>query len=127
MSLPAVGALTLSGVESGKRAAAYAAVDAHCRSNSTIGIGSGSTIVYAVDALIERVKQGKLQNLRCIPTSFQSIQLITASQGALQLSSLTERPSIDVAFDGADEVDELGNCIKGGGACQMQEKIVAAK
>ncbi|GAB6023173.1 hypothetical protein CHUAL_007998 [Chamberlinius hualienensis] len=110
-------------VESAKKAAAYAAVDNHVKDNSAVGIGSGSTIVYAVDRLAEKVA---LEGLRvvCVPTSFQARQLITSKN--LVLSDLERHPSLDVAIDGADEADENLTLIKGGGGCLTQEKIVAS-
>jgi ribose 5-phosphate isomerase A len=88
-----------------------------------LGIGSGSTVVYAVERIAERVKSEKL-NLICIPTSFQARQLII--ENGLILSDLDRNSEIDVAIDGADEVDANLNCIKGGGGCCTQEKIVAS-
>lgn len=61
--------------------------------------------------------------IACIPTSFQAKQLIT--EAGLPLGELNQYPSIDVAFDGADEFDQQLNLIKGGGGCQLQEKLVA--
>uniref|UniRef100_A0A8B9KW48 ribose-5-phosphate isomerase n=1 Tax=Astyanax mexicanus TaxID=7994 RepID=A0A8B9KW48_ASTMX len=90
--------------EEAKKLAAYAAVDNHIQNNQIVGVGSGSTIVYAVDRLAERVRQEKLKII-CVPTSFQV--------------------SLDVAIDGADEVDASLTLIKGGGGCLTQEKIVA--
>ncbi|XP_047637516.1 ribose-5-phosphate isomerase isoform X2 [Phacochoerus africanus] len=90
--------------------------------NQVLGIGSGSTIVHAVQRIAERVKQENL-NLICIPTSFQARQLIL--QHGLTLSDLDRHPEIDLAIDGADEVDADLNLIKGGGGCLTQEKIVA--
>lgn len=87
-----------------------------------IGIGSGSTVVYAVERLVQRVREEKL-NVVCIPTSFQSIGLIT--EGGLVLGDLSRDIEIDVDIDGADEVDADLNLIKGGGGCQTQEKVVA--
>lgn len=88
-----------------------------------MGIGSGSTVVYAVERLAQRVRDEKLDVI-CIPTSFQARQLIV--ENGLVLSDLDRHPMIDVAIDGADEVDAGLNCIKGGGGCQTQEKIVAS-
>ncbi|XP_060035129.1 ribose-5-phosphate isomerase-like [Erinaceus europaeus] len=90
--------------------------------NQVLGIGSGSTIVHAVQRIAERVKQENL-NLVCIPTSFQARQLIL--QHGLTLSDLDRHPEIDLAIDGADEVDADLNLIKSGGGCLTQEKIVA--
>ncbi|KAJ2163331.1 hypothetical protein IW143_004956, partial [Coemansia sp. RSA 520] len=66
-------------VEQSKRSAAFAAVDKHVLpSVRVLGIGSGSTVVYAVDRLLELKNQNKLNpDLVCVPTSFQSKQLIT--------------------------------------------------
>lgn len=113
----------MSSIEEAKKKAAYAAVDEFIRDNMIIGIGSGSTVVYAVERIAERVKKENLK-LVCIPTSFQSTQLIV--EHGLILGDLSRYPEIDVDIDGADEVDERLNLIKGGGACQTQEKIVAA-
>nr|XP_033808276.1 ribose-5-phosphate isomerase isoform X2 [Geotrypetes seraphini] len=90
--------------------------------NQALGIGSGSTIVHAVHRLAERVKQENL-NVVCVPTSFQARQLIL--QNGLTLTDLDRHPELDVAIDGADEVDSDLNLIKGGGGCLTQEKIVA--
>ncbi|XP_008314370.1 ribose-5-phosphate isomerase [Cynoglossus semilaevis] len=108
--------------EEAKKKAAYAAVDNHVQNNQVVGVGSGSTIVYAVDRLAERVRQEKL-NIVCVPTSFQARQLIL--QHGLTLSDLDRHPELDVAIDGADEVDSDLTLIKGGGGCLTQEKIVA--
>ncbi|XP_021153474.2 ribose-5-phosphate isomerase isoform X1 [Columba livia] len=114
--------------EEAKRLAACAAVDKHVQNNQVLGIGSGSTIVHAVHRLAERVRQENL-TIFCIPTSFQARQLIL--QNGLTLSDLDRHPEVngtaelDVAIDGADEVDSDLNLIKGGGGCLTQEKIVA--
>ncbi|GMG20935.1 unnamed protein product [Ambrosiozyma monospora] len=108
-------------IEQSKKLAAYSAVDENLKPNhKVIGIGSGSTVVYVA----ERVgQQANKSELVCIPTGFQSKQLII--DNGLKLGSLEEFASIDIAFDGADEVDSQLNCIKGGGACLLQEKLVA--
>uniref|UniRef100_A0A8C5I4E1 Ribose-5-phosphate isomerase n=1 Tax=Gouania willdenowi TaxID=441366 RepID=A0A8C5I4E1_GOUWI len=108
--------------EEAKKLAAYAAVDNHVQNNQVVGVGSGSTIVYAVNRLAERVREEKL-NIVCVPTSFQARQLIL--QHGLTLSDLDRHPELDVAIDGADEVDSDLTLIKGGGGCLTQEKIVA--
>ncbi|XP_007568639.1 ribose-5-phosphate isomerase [Poecilia formosa] len=108
--------------EEAKKLAAYSAVDNNVQNNQVVGVGSGSTIVYAVDRLAERVRQEKL-NIVCVPTSFQARQLIL--QHGLALSDLERHPELDVAIDGADEVDAQLTLIKGGGGCLTQEKIIA--
>lgn len=108
-------------VEKSKKACAYAAVDENLdlTKHKVVGIGSGSTVVYVA----ERIGQLKgKEKLVCIPTGFQSKQLILGNK--LQLGSIEEFPEIDIAFDGADEIDSELNCIKGGGACLLQEKLV---
>ncbi|KAJ2451720.1 ribose-5-phosphate isomerase rki1 [Coemansia sp. RSA 2336] len=122
-------------VEQSKRSAAFAAVDKHVSpSVRVLGIGSGSTVVYAVDRLVELKNNNQLNpELVCVPTSFQSKQLITdAGLRAVDLDDLPildDAPdgcaSIDVTIDGADEVDSELNAIKGGGGAHLREKLVA--
>lgn len=117
------GAAQLSPLESAKRSAARAAVDEFVRDGMAVGVGSGSTIVYAIERLGERVREEGL-DIVCVPTSFQSEQL--CDEQGLRLSELTRTPVLDIAIDGADEVDGALNAIKGGGGCQAREKCVAA-
>lgn len=107
----------MSSLESAKRIAAEKAVNEHVKDKLVIGIGSGSTIVYAVNRLVERVKAENL-DIVCIPTSFQAKQLIL--NNGLKLGELETYPILDVAIDGADECDADLNCIKGGGGCLLQ-------
>ena len=122
-------------VESAKKAAASRAVDEHLLpSHRFVGIGSGSTVVYVVEAIVAKGPEF-YSPMTFIPTGSQSKGLIRAA--GLRMSNLDERPlelgedgemglvSLDVCFDGADEVDEELNLIKGGGACLLQEKLVA--
>ncbi|KAJ2895828.1 ribose 5-phosphate isomerase a [Zalerion maritima] len=119
-------------VESAKKAAAAQAVHDHLDPSYTwVGIGSGSTVVYVVDA-IAALPRNVTSKMTFIPTGDQSKLLIIAA--GLRLGSIDLRPldengkvrPLDVAFDGADEVDDDLNLIKGGGACLWQEKFVAA-
>ncbi|KIJ56297.1 hypothetical protein M422DRAFT_23587 [Sphaerobolus stellatus SS14] len=112
-----------SPVEAAKRLAAYAAVDRHVLAqHKVIGIGSGSTVPYVVDRI---VAQGPAANKGRIflPTGFQSKELIV--NAGLALGDIEQYPDIDVTIDGADEVDDALNCIKGGGACHLREKVLA--
>lgn len=104
-------------LEAAKKLAAYKAVDDCVHDNMVLGVGSGSTIVYAVDRLKERVEKEKL-NIICIPTSFQARQLII--KNGLKLGELEINPQLDCAIDGADEVDSNMALIKGGGGCLLQ-------
>lgn len=146
---------TLSPVEASKRLAAYKAVEDHFDpSYKYIGIGSGSTVVYVVEAIAAKGRN-VTNNMIFVPTGDQSKQLIieaglplgsidslppvqegahkilsgeaafSLSTGLQDLGLKGKRQSLDVAFDGADEIDEDLNCIKGGGACLFQEKLVA--
>ncbi|NVM16883.1 MAG: ribose 5-phosphate isomerase A [Candidatus Lokiarchaeota archaeon] len=110
-------------IELGKKNAAFTAVEENVKKNMILGIGSGSTVVYAVEAIAE-INQNNNLNLKCIPTSFQSHQLIV--ENGLTLVSLDQYPEIDLDIDGADEIDKSLNLIKGGGGCLVQEKIIAS-
>ena len=79
--------------------------------------------MFFVEQLAARVAKEKL-TVMCVPTSFQSKELIV--KHGLPLGDLDRFPVLDLAVDGADEVDEHLNLIKGGGGCLLQEKIVAA-
>jgi len=110
-------------IELGKKNAAIKAIEDNVKKNMILGIGSGSTVVYAVEKIAEINRKENL-NLKCIPTSYQSIQLIVNNE--LTLASLDQYPVIDLDIDGADEIDEELNLIKGGGGCLVQEKIIAS-
>ncbi|KAK9480657.1 ribose 5-phosphate isomerase A-domain-containing protein [Lipomyces japonicus] len=113
-------------VESAKKLAAYAAVDQHFPHDAkVVGIGSGSTVVYVVERIVQKKLAGEISpGVTYVPTGFQSKELII--EGGLNLGAVDRYPVIDIAFDGADEVDAELNAIKGGGACLFQEKLVAA-
>ncbi|KAJ5488566.1 Ribose-5-phosphate isomerase [Penicillium diatomitis] len=112
-------------VEEAKRAAAKIAVANHYPENARwVGIGSGTTIVYVVEAIT--ALGVNTANTRYVPTGYQSRQVIlSAGLTPVEFDALPTGTVLDVAFDGADEVDEDLNCIKGGGACLFQEKLVA--
>ncbi|RMX90759.1 hypothetical protein D0867_15239 [Hortaea werneckii] len=122
----------LSAVESAKRKAAYRAVAEHFRSDMRfVGIGSGSTIVYGVEAIKEHLQKNPPPANHMnwfVPTGWNSRKVIEAA-GLIPIAfdSLPGDSVMDVCFDGADEVDEELNCIKGGGACLFQEKLVACR
>ncbi|KAK5165068.1 ribose-5-phosphate isomerase rki1 [Saxophila tyrrhenica] len=122
----------LETIEAAKRKAAFQAVSDHFTSNMTfIGIGSGSTIVYGVEAIKAHLAQNPPQAGHMnwfIPTGWNSKKVIEAA-GLIPLAfdSLPADAMMDVCFDGADEVDDELNCIKGGGACLFQEKLVACR
>lgn len=94
------------------------------QSGMIVGLGTGSTTAYMVQYLGERLKSGELKDIKGIPTSFQASVL--AQQYGIPLTTLDEVDRIDIAIDGADEVDPQFNLIKGGGAAHTREKIVDA-
>jgi ribose 5-phosphate isomerase A len=110
-------------IEIGKKNAAFKAVEENVKKGMILGIGSGSTVVYAVIKIAEINKTDDL-NVKCIPTSFQAHQLII--ENGLPLVTLDQYPEVDLDIDGADEIDKALNLIKGGGGCLVQEKIVAS-
>ncbi|MBD2740979.1 ribose-5-phosphate isomerase RpiA [Coleofasciculus sp. FACHB-1120] len=98
------------------------AAAARVQSGMIVGLGTGSTTAYAIESLGDRLKSGDLKDIKGIPTSFQASVL--AKQYGIPLTTLDEADRIDIAIDGADEVDPQHNLIKGGGAAHTQEKIV---
>ena len=94
------------------------------QSGQVVGLGTGSTAIHAIARIGDRLKSGELRNVRGIPTSFQSSVL--AREHQIPLTTLEEVGRIDIAIDGADEVDPHLNLIKGGGAAHMREKIIDA-
>jgi ribose 5-phosphate isomerase A len=98
------------------------AAAAKVQSNSIVGLGTGSTTAYAIEYLGDRLKKGELKNIVGIPTSFQAEVL--AKIYGIPLTTLDAVDKIDIAIDGADEVDPNKNLIKGGGAAHTREKVV---
>ena len=92
------------------------------QSGTIVGLGTGSTTAYAIQYIGDRIKKGELKDIKGIPTSFQAEVL--AKEHGIPLTSLDAVDHIDVAIDGADEVDPQKNLIKGGGAAHTREKVV---
>lgn len=92
------------------------------KSDSVVGLGSGSTAAYAIEYIGDRLAKGEIKNVVGVPTSFQSEVL--AKKFNIPLVTLDAIEHIDVAIDGADEVDPDKNLIKGGGAAHTREKVV---
>ncbi len=105
-----------------KRQAALEAVK-HVKPNFIIGLGSGTTTAYAIEAIGERNRTENLHILG-IPTSTQAFQL--AVKHGIPVTTLDEHPIVDVDIDGVDQVDKDLNLIKGMGAALAREKIVAS-
>jgi ribose 5-phosphate isomerase A len=98
------------------------AAAARVKSDSVVGLGTGSTTAYAIEYIGERLAKGEIKNIVGIPTSFQAEVL--AKQYKIPLTSLDAVDHIDIAIDGADEVDPDKHMIKGGGAAHTREKVV---
>jgi ribose 5-phosphate isomerase A len=107
-----------------KQAVALAAVD-QIKDGMVLGLGSGSTAALMIRELGARLADGRLRSITGVTTSFQG-EVLAAELG-IPLLSLNAVDRIDLAIDGADEVDPAFQLIKGGGACHVQEKLVACR
>ena len=112
----------LSPSDTAKDAAARAAVTL-VQDGMRLGLGTGSTAVFMVHRLAERVRAEGLR-LRCAATSRATCDL--AGQLGLRIEELDEIGWLDLTIDGADEIDPDLNLIKGGGGAHLREKITAA-
>ena len=109
--------------EQAKRAAAREAVK-EVKDGYVIGLGSGTTVAYAIQELGKNVKKKGIQ-LLVVPSSHQAFLL--AAQNRVPTTTLDEHPKLDVTIDGADQVEiETLNMIKGMGGALTREKVVAA-
>jgi len=105
----------------GKKIAAGKAVE-YIRNGMTLGLGTGSTAYWAIQGIGEQVKNGL--SVRAIATSMQSEAM--ARELGIPIVPFAEIDHIDITIDGADEVDQQLNLIKGGGGALLREKIVAS-
>lgn len=105
-----------------KQAAAMAAVEL-VQSGMVLGLGHGSTVQYALEALAARIKSGALTDIVGVPCSKKTEA--EAGRLGIKLADLNDFEELDLTLDGADEVDPKLNLIKGGGAAMLREKIVA--
>jgi ribose 5-phosphate isomerase A len=108
-------------LEKAKRAAGQRAAEM-VEEGMVVGLGTGSTVYFTIEHLSKRVRDG-LQ-ITGIPTSFQTA--LRAKDANIPLTTLDACPVIDMAIDGADEVDPKLRLIKGRGAAHLREKCVAA-
>lgn len=92
------------------------------KSGMVAGLGTGSTVAWTIKRLGERVKEEGL-DFWGVATSFQAENLAIAS--GIKLTTLNSHPVLDLAIDGADQVDASLYVIKGGGAAHTREKVVA--
>ncbi len=108
--------------EQAKKKAALEAIK-HVKDGFVIGLGSGSTAAYAIKELGIRRRKEELHVLG-VPTSYQAFML--AVQNNIPITTLEEHNRLDLTIDGADQIDNELNLIKGMGGALAQEKIVAA-
>jgi ribose 5-phosphate isomerase A len=112
----------LDPIQQAKQKVALEAVK-HVKDCFIVGLGSGSTAAFAIQALGERIKKEKI-SIMGIPTSYQAFLL--AVECGIPITTLDEHPIIDVTIDGADQLTPELFLIKGGGAAMAREKIVAS-
>jgi ribose 5-phosphate isomerase A len=105
-----------------KQRAAEAALR-HVESDMIIGLGTGSTSAFFIQALGDAVRSGKLRNIRGIPTSERSAQL--AKSAGITIVDFIQCPHANLCIDGADEVAPGLQLIKGLGGALLREKVVA--
>jgi ribose 5-phosphate isomerase A len=105
-----------------KRAAAERAVE-WVESGMTVGLGTGSTAVWAIRALGAALADGRLRDIVGVPTS--TVSEHDARAAGIPIATLADRPVVDLTIDGADEVDPSLHLIKGHGGALLREKVVA--
>lgn len=105
-----------------KKMVGYKAVDDYVKSGMVVGLGTGSTAYFAVERLGQLLKSGELTNIVAIPTSVRTKE--QAESLNIPLVTLDTHSKLDVAIDGADEVDPDLNLVKGGGGALLREKMV---
>ena len=96
------------------------------KSGMKLGLGTGSTAMPAVDRLAERIADGTLTGIKAVATSFQTT--LSCERLGIPVYSMNDKViggKLDLAIDGADEVDPQNRLIKGGGAALLREKIIA--
>lgn len=93
----------------------------YIRDGMVVGLGTGSTVYYTIMKLGQLVKEGL--TIQGIPTSVQTEEL--AKKIGIPIGSFKEIDQIDIAIDGADEIDSNLNLVKGGGGALLREKIIA--
>ena len=91
------------------------------RDGMIIGLGSGTTASFFIDALIKRVHNGL--KIECVSSSKNSYE--QAKRGKIPIYDINEVSHVDITFDGADEIDPQKRMIKGGGGAHVREKILA--
>jgi ribose 5-phosphate isomerase A len=109
-----------------KKLLGYQAVDRYVKDGMRLGLGTGSTAIWAARRVGERIAEGSLRGVRTVTTSLQT-ELEARALGipVLTLNDVSLDAGLDLVIDGADEVDPDRNLIKGGGGALLKEKIIA--
>ncbi|NCN04285.1 MAG: ribose 5-phosphate isomerase A [Spirochaetales bacterium] len=108
-----------------KQKVGYEVIDRVARSGQRFGMGTGSTAFYAMERLAQKLNSGELTDIKIVPTSFQTSTVL--QNLGIQVYSMNDPViggELDVAVDGADEVDEDFCLVKGGGGAHFLEKLV---
>uniref|UniRef100_A0A6T5NRP6 ribose-5-phosphate isomerase n=1 Tax=Heterosigma akashiwo TaxID=2829 RepID=A0A6T5NRP6_HETAK len=105
-----------------KKQVGYKAIDDYVTSGMVVGLGTGSTAAFAVERLGELMASGELKDIVAIPTSVRTKE--QAESLGIPLVTLDTHSDLDVAIDGADEVDPELNLVKGRGGALLREKMV---
>ena len=113
----------MSWVEEAKKRAAQAAI-CHIKSETVIGLGTGSTAEYMIKILSSLLESGTLWDVQGVATSNRTSSL--ANTLGIPMTTLDEYPRLDLSIDGADLIDNKLNLLKGGGGALFREKIVAS-
>jgi ribose 5-phosphate isomerase A len=116
----------MGGSECVKKRLGFEAVDRFVTSGMKLGLGTGSTAMWAVRRVAQRVREGGVKGLLVVATSLQSeIEARSLGLDVLTLNDASIGGALDLTIDGADEIDPEGNLIKGGGGAMLMEKIIA--
>jgi ribose 5-phosphate isomerase A len=106
-----------------KAEAARTAVEREVRSGMRLGFGTGSTAMLMLDELAARLADGRLADIVGVPTS--QATAVHCRELGIPLAALDQLSILDLAIDGADEIDPELRLIKGGGGAHLREKVVA--
>jgi ribose 5-phosphate isomerase A len=116
----------MSGLPDVKKALGTHAADKFVHDGMKLGLGTGSTAIWAVRRVAARLSEGSLKDIRAVVTSLQT-ELEARALGipVFTLNDASLESALDLVIDGADEVDPAGNMIKGGGGALLMEKVIA--
>jgi ribose 5-phosphate isomerase A len=109
-----------------KKSLGFGAVDRFVKDGMRLGLGTGTTAIWAVRRVAERLSEGSLREITAVVTSLQTeLEACALGIPVVTLNNWSLKGELDLTIDGADEVDESFNLIKGGGGALLMEKVVA--